>query len=260
MLQRHVYAHRLPDFAIVGAQKAGTRFLQQHLEGHPQIRFGKRLRFKYGALKFGNELHYFDRHYHRGTAWYRSHFAFSRWEQPPGGGWCFGEKSPAYLCHPQAPERVLETMPRAKFVVLLRDPVDRAYSQYRMRRRKGQEARSFAEVVEADLRAISAASPTSWARSVLSRDGVEWGSCLARGLYAPQLRNWLSLFPRSSLKVIFSETMFADPGPVFDEVLEFLDLSSWRPSAFVICSTCQILPSVMSSRQPGEPFISCWKP
>src|SRR5215208_8528317 len=115
----------LPDFLILGAQKAGTTALYAYLRWHPQITGPS---FK--------EVSFFDRHYARGERWYRAHLPMRRSS-------IVGEASPSYLFHPLAPERVAQMLPNARLVALLRNPVDRAFSHYQHEVALGREPLSF---------------------------------------------------------------------------------------------------------------------
>src|SRR5919108_6081357 len=86
----------LPDFVILGAQRAGSTTLYRALIAHPQVRRA--------LLK---EVHFFDLNYHRGLRWYRAHFPY----RSPGR--ITGEASPYYLYHPHAPKRVARDLPDA---------------------------------------------------------------------------------------------------------------------------------------------------
>jgi len=231
VIRRRLYFRGLPGFVIVGAQKAGTRFLQEHLEGHPNIRFGKPLGKKRGCWKLRNEIHYFDRHHDRGLEWYRSHFLKAPLEVLRNEGILFGEKTPCYLCEPKTPERMHRALPDVKLLVLLRNPVSRAYSQYRMTVRKAQEDRPFDEVVR---RERDRAGRESSEDQDPAGGGIDsWGNCIARGIYAPQIERWFRYFPRESFKIIQSEKMFECPQRIHRKVLAFLELPAWEPEVFV---------------------------
>jgi hypothetical protein len=219
-LKRSIYPGNLPEFVILGAQKAGTRFLQEHLESHPNIRIGSRVANQGGTWKLRNEIHYFDRHYDLGRRWYRSHFLKSPLEVLRNETILFGEKTADYLCGSDAPARLREVIPETKLIVLLRNPVDRAYSQFRMIRRKGRESRDFGEVVHAELEQLRAGV-------------VDWDACVARGIYAPQLERWFEHFPRERFLIIQSERMYERPRDAYQEVLSFLQLPDWDPGVFV---------------------------
>jgi Sulfotransferase domain len=215
----------LPDYIIIGAQKCGTTSLYRYLNEHPEI-----------AAAAGKEVHYFDWHYSRGTSWYRAHFptAFTRamFHARTGKHLITGEASPYYLFHPHAPSRIKALLPSIKLIVLLRDPVERAFSSYHHQVRAGRESLSFAEAVDQE--------PARLASDLqrLSRDQSYKGaahrrfSYVARGVYADQLDPWFRLFTRDQLLVIRSEDFFDDPATTVSEVLQFLGLSPARTTGY----------------------------
>lgn len=203
-------AHKrvLPDFIIIGAQRGGTTSLYRYLVEHPDI-----------GPAHCKEVHYFDRYYDRGMDWYLAHF-------PERGEYAVaGEASPYYLFHPQVPERIRADVPHAKFIALLRNPIDRAYSQYQMNLRKGNEPLSFEEAI--------AREPERLAASDDPRD-LSWRhhSYLSRGLYADQLRRWLEIFPREQFMIIQSEAFYAEPEQTLHRVQEFVGLPAHTPARF----------------------------
>jgi hypothetical protein len=105
---------RLPDFVIIGATKSATTWLSSNLSAHPRV------------FLPSPELHYFSRHYDKGEEWYRSHFADAR------DGQLIGEKSASYLPDAQTPHRLHRLLPKARLIAQLRNPIERAYSDYCM--------------------------------------------------------------------------------------------------------------------------------
>lgn len=202
------FARTLPDFLILGAQKAGTTALYSYLRRHPEI-----------GGPVWKEVSYFDRHYPRGTAWYRGQFPLRN------DGRIAGEASPGYLFHPLAPERVRETVPDAKLIVLLRDPVDRALSHYHHEVGLGREPLSFEEAIDAEP------GRTRGEEERLVREPGYFSHAwwdytyLARGRYAEQLERWLALFPGEQLLVLGSEDLAAEPARTYSRVLDFLGRS-----------------------------------
>src|SRR5689334_15880743 len=110
-----------PDFLVIGAKRGGTTTLFKALRGHPDVEP------IFPALERMKSPHYFDLEYHRGEAWYRSHFAtrrrLDRLAAERGVRPVTGEASPYYLFHPHAAERIAADVPDVKLVLLLRDPV-----------------------------------------------------------------------------------------------------------------------------------------
>jgi hypothetical protein len=206
----------LPDYLIIGASRSGTTFLHHALRQHPSI----------GAVR--GEPHYFDWNYEHGTEWYRWHFpAASIREQVVRrhGAFVVGEKSPNYLFDRWVPERVHRLLPEAKLIVLLRDPVARAVSNFHHeRRRRIEPSTSFAEVVEIELRQREAKRNGTWAGN---ERPIEY---LARGRYAEQLERWFARFEARQFHVIQSEKLFASPGDVVAGAQSFLGVDPVTPS------------------------------
>jgi hypothetical protein len=199
----------LPDFLILGAQKAGTTALYAYLRWHPAI-----------TGPSWKEVSFFDRHYGRGVAWYRGHFPL----RPDGRR--VGEASPGYLFHPLAPDRVRETVPEARLIVLLRDPVDRALSQYHHEVGLGRERLSFEDALAAeDERTRGEESRMIREPSYFSHAWWDY-TYVARGRYAEQLERWFEVFPREQLLVVATEELAADPQGAYGRVLEFLGAPS----------------------------------
>ncbi len=197
----------LPDFLILGAQKAGTTALYAYLRWHPRI-----------TGPSWKEVSYFDRHFARGARWYRGQFP----NRLRARGKLVGEASPSYLFHPQVPERVRALLPGARLVALLRDPVDRAFSQYQHEVALGRESLSFEDALaREDGRTRGEVERMVGDPRYFSR---EWWThtYFARGLYAEQLERWYAAFPREQLLVLATEEYAARPAETYAEVLRFL--------------------------------------
>ena len=197
----------LPDFLVLGAQKAGTTSLGVFLHAHPDVFWTPR-----------PELHFFDRDYDRGLSWYRSWFArrsaIEAHERQTGRPARVGEKTPSYVVLPDGPTRVAAALPGVKLVVSLRDPVSRAYSQWSMNMRTGRETLSFADALEAEPERLAAVDLRA---SVSGTPYLEHGYAM-RSRYAEQLERWLAHFERSQLYVYRSEDLYrgsatVDPAP-----------------------------------------------
>jgi hypothetical protein len=122
----------LPTFIIGGAMRAGTSSLNAYLREHPEI-----------SVSRPKEVHFFDQNYGQGLEWYRQHF-------PHRSGIAIGEATPDYLYHQKAPQRIAETLPQVRVLLMLRDPVDRAYSHYWHNRSVGKEQLPFEEALRVE--------------------------------------------------------------------------------------------------------------
>ena len=202
---------RLPDFLILGAQRGGTTTLYEFLARHPGVVPARE-----------KEVHYFDFQTSRGPGWYRAHFPL-RCRHPRR---LTGEASPFYLFHPRVPGRVHRRLPRARFLVLLRDPVERAHSHYRLQRRAGLEPlATFEEAIAAEPGRLRGEAERVRAEDDHYSYNFHHYSYLARGLYREQLTRWFEHFPRGRFLILRSEAMHADPTRFYGRVRDFLCLS-----------------------------------
>lgn len=210
----------VPDFIIIGAQKAGTTSLFGYLSEHPNI-----------APALAKEVHYFDYNYGRGEGWYRAHFptVWSRWR---GEFRLTGEASPYYLFYPHAAWRAHQLAPRAKLLVLLRNPVERAYSHYHHQVRFGVEPLTFEQAIEQEPARLVGEYEEILADPEYYSFNYQNYSYLARGMYANQLSQWFKYFPREQFLILPSEPFYANPGETFARVLDFLKLPHWKPEQY----------------------------
>jgi hypothetical protein len=200
-----------PDFVIIGAQRAGTTSLTQWLYSHPQVEPART-----------REVHYFDLNYDRGLRWYRSNFPIRH------DGQFTGESTPYMLFHPLAPERAARDLPdTTRFIVMLRDPVERAISQYWLNRRRRHETESFRTAVETEAERL--AGQEEIVRAGQRSDRYQRFSYASRGQYAEQLVRWFDHVGRDRVLVVQSEDMF-ESRETGDGILSWLGLGpSERP-------------------------------
>jgi hypothetical protein len=196
----------LPHFLVLGTQKGGTTTLQELLAGHPAV-----------FLPACKEVHYFSLHADRGVDWYRARFAAARLGQRRG------EITPYYLFHPHAPARIRALLPRARLVALLRDPVERALSQYFHAWRHGFETLPLEQALAAEPARLAGAEEALRAPGGQHLSHQKH-SYLSRGRYTEQLRRYEALFPAEQLLVLRSEDLFADPEPTWRRIQAFLGL------------------------------------
>jgi hypothetical protein len=212
----------LPDFVIIGAAKAGTTSLYGWLGEHPYV-----------APATQKEVHYFDYNYYRGEDWYRAHFPPEReraaFASEHGRPFLTGEASPPYITHDWAPRRLARLLPNAKLLVTLRNPVDRAYSQFQMSRREGEEPlECFGDAIDAEAQRLA----PELARAQVDHRYNSWPigcwSYLLRGRYAEQLQRWFALFRREQFDIMTLEQLASEPQQRLDAVHEFLGLPPHR--------------------------------
>ncbi len=208
----------LPSFVIVGGQRCGTNSLYEYLVDHPAI----------GRAMPGQEVHYFDVAFDRGLDWYRGHFPTRVWMRAAraraGAEPLAGESSPYYMFHPLAMQRIASTLPDARILVLLRNPVDRAISHFHHERSRGHEPLELSEAIEREPERLDGEAERIVRDPAYHSFRHQHFSYVARGRYADQLSRISEVFPADRVLVVVSERMFSEPETVHVEVQEFLGL------------------------------------
>lgn len=198
----------LPDFIIIGAQKAGTSSLYHYLCDHPRILKARR-----------KEIHYFDLNFDKGINWYKSFFPKADFLLENKS--LTGEASPFYLFHPEVTSRLKAIDKQIKFIVLLRDPVDRAYSHYYHNFKKKKETRTAHE-------ALSPSNVIPGDSAYTHIKDYRRFSYLERGLYTEQLKRWFTFFPRDRFIIKKSESFYESSNDTLTDIFRFLDLPDYR--------------------------------
>lgn len=213
----------LPNFLVIGAKKAGTTALYDYVTQHPRVLPG---------LK--KEISFFNGYYGRGQFWYRSFFptVFSHLSMrlKEGGPFLTGEATPDYLWRGDCAGRVKALVPKVKLVAILRNPVDRAFSQYNHNRRGGLEDLSFEAAVDGEAERISTEELQGPRPD--QRPHFMHHSYKQRGIYVDRLSKWLEVIPREQLLVVKTEDMYQEPEAILRRVFEFLDLPYHEPREF----------------------------
>lgn len=215
-----------PGFLMIGVSRCGTTSMFEALAAHPQV--------VHPARRKG--VYYFDLNYYRGPDWYRGHFPLTRAARRRAAQ--FGEPvafeaSGYYIYHPFALGRVARDLPSIKLLVMLRDPVARAYSAYKHESAGGFEhVNSFEEALR--LEDDRLAGETERMRLDPRYEGFSHRhhSYRHRGHYAEQLERVFALFPRSQVHIVESEAYFTRPRQEYQRVLAFLGLRAFEPPAF----------------------------
>ncbi len=210
-LKRKLTKGRLPDFIIIGAVKAGTSSLWKNLKQHPDIQMASKFLNRPGKneIERRKEVNFFtfDYRWYRGKTWYASMFDDNEKLQ--------GEASPKYfhsqICH----QRMHETVPGAKLILLLRDPVKRAFSEFNhmVERKKlygGEKipTENFSEFLD----------------MAFCRGDEKAFALIKRGFYIDQIESLLKYYPRNQLLVLISEQMNQNPQEAYDRVFDFLQV------------------------------------
>jgi len=211
----------LPNFLIIGAAKCGTTSLYDYLVQHPCIFSASR-----------KEIGFFDDYFNMGLFWYRTHFptSFKKFLKKLTGKQNFltGEASANYLFHPHAAKRIFNTIPSVKLIVLLRNPVDRAYSFYNMQVKKGLEKLSFEEAIKSEEKRLEGEKEKILQNENYYSYNYAIYSYLARGIYVDQLKDWMKFFPNNQFLILHAKDLQMEPFKTINIVFEFLGLPHYE--------------------------------
>src|SRR4029077_6328745 len=190
------------DFVIGGTQKGGTSALDSFLRQHPEICMPTTRK----------ELHFFDREEEdRDYKKYHRNFKPKKKQHR-----VVGEASPIYMYWETAPYRIWKYNPKMKWILALRNPVERAFSAWNMETKRGTEKLPFAEAIEKEPERRRTALPLQ--HRVFSY--------VDRGFYAHQVRRLFNIFGEDNLLILLTEELRADHKNSLRKIFEFLKLES----------------------------------
>lgn len=193
------------DFLIVGAQKSGSTALDQYLRGHSQVEMAKR-----------KEVHFFD-----DESIFTSTVDYSRyhnWFENKSNKTKKGEATPIYMYWHEAPKRIWEYNPKMKLIVILRNPIDRAFSHWNMARYNNMDTLPFSEAIRTE---------TERYQKDLSQEH-RWLSYIDRGFYTKQLKNLWQYFPKNQTLILKYESLKFELSNTLYKVSEFLDIEEFE--------------------------------
>jgi len=211
------HLHTLPDFLIIGAAKSGTSSMYEYLMQYPCV-----------GRSLTKQIHFFDRYFDRGISWYKVCFPFiweKFWQEKiRGKKFLTGEATPHYMTHPLAAERAHRVVPNAKIIVMLRNPIDRAYSHYNMEKANKNEELSFEAAIEKEPERIRGEFEEMLNNKNNSGRNYPHRAYLKSGEYLEQIKIWRELYPKENFIFIKSEELSKNPSFVYNDVLKFLGL------------------------------------
>ena len=207
-----------PHFLGIGTQKGGTSTLYWVLRNHPEI-----------FLPEPKELQYFTLNSKEPVDWYSAFFSEAK------AGQLRAEITPYYVYHPAVPERIYHLNPSMRMILLLRDPVERALSQYFHAKRKGFEELSIEKAFSAEASRLAGSMEV-----VMRLGGVDYShqkhSYVSRSRYDQQIMRYLNYFKPVQLLILRSEDLFEQPNLALDKIKKFLDISPFPAVNELVCA------------------------
>lgn len=219
------FLHVLPNFLIIGFPKCGTTSLFSYLLEHPYV-----------YSPSGKEIDYFDRLYSRGTNWYKAQFPsimhkfFAK--NLNKTDFVTGEATPRYILHPHAAIRIKKILPESKFIILLRNPIERAFSHYNMNYQNGYEYLTFEEAIKQEKNRIKG----RYEKMQKNENYYSWDydlfAYLEQGVYVDKVKRWMDIFQRKQFLILSSEEFLKNSQITYHKVLQFLELPKWEPEQY----------------------------
>ncbi|KAB1192752.1 hypothetical protein GJR96_04570 [Haloferax sp. MBLA0076] len=183
---------RLPNFLHIGAQKAGSTWIHFALKEHPEI-----------FMPDNDNVGFFDTYYHRGDNWYQKQF------DEYDGEKVIGEESPGYIKHPLAPQRAADLIPDAKIVLCVRNPMDRAYSQWWHAQKNWTN------------------TPFEYTMNYHAANSA----IIVPGFYDYHISRWEEYYPSDQIKIVFFDDFTSDNKSFIQDIYGFLDVDDkYSPS------------------------------
>lgn len=202
----------LPNFIIVGTVRSGTTSLYYNICEHPSV-----------VSAAYDEIGFFDSNYHLGLNWYRSMFPTEnemKELREKTGMSITGEDTPFYFWKKEVVDRIYDILPKVKIIVIFRNPVDRAYSNYNLGIRSKTETLTFEDAVDEEIKFLDEHS---------FRDSIDRRrSYLSKGIYEKQVKLWFDIFPKEQIHILSTEKMNQNPQDTLQKIFEFLNLPKYN--------------------------------
>lgn len=215
-----------PSFVLAGAQRCGTTSLFRALLDHPAIQ---------GPVHHKG-VNYFDVNYDEGWGWYRAHFPLRSFAalrtRRAGEDAVTFDASGYYAYHPYAPERLAGDLPDAKVIVMVRDPVERAFSAYRHEFARGYETESFDDALALEDERVEPELEKMALDPGYASFSHRHHSYRRRGHYAEQVSRFIDGLGRDHVLVVESDDFFKAPEQEYRRIVEFLGLRPHQPAQF----------------------------
>ena len=207
----------LPDFIIIGSMKCGTTSLYYDMCEHPCASAAAR-----------DEIGFFDSNFHLGLNWYRSMFPTKGQIEDikhKEGVAITGEDTPFYFWNPIAAKRIQKILPNIKLIIILRNPIDRAYSEYQDLVSRESNSPSFETFIENEIN-------TRKKGIIITEENFEIfnqnDSYLLKGIYVDQLKIWTKLFPKEQIFTLSTESLNSEPTASMESVFQYLNLPDYK--------------------------------
>ena len=218
----------LPDFIIIGSGRAGTTALYTYLIQHPSI---------FSASTENNEsvadLHFFEYMISDKISWYKSHFPtkFTKnyYKFKSKNNFVTGEYTSTYMYNKNVPKRISKLLPNVKLIIILRNPVDKAYSTYSQQYSFNEFSSSFEETIHAEFKRMELCKlqPELYTKNP-DFDSNVITNIIRHGIYSEYLEKWIKFFPKDQILIIDSDDLKNSTQETVNQVFNFLNVFPYK--------------------------------
>lgn len=204
--------NRIVDFIIVGAQRSGTTSLSLNISKHPDIFINNNKDPKI------SEVHFFDINWKKGVSWYKKELKFNKNKNK-----VIGEKTPNLAYLSQTHSYMQSINPFLKLIFIIRNPVERAYSNWKLNIKNGSEKMPFTKAISYELKYLKNQNKTFH---------TSFKHYISKGFYYEQLKNLLKWFPKDNILVLISEKVKLNMNKEYNKVFNFLNLKELQNNKY----------------------------
>ena len=204
----------IPNFIVIGVKRCGTTTLYEQLSEHPCI-----------EKSAHDNLGFFNNNFELGMNWYKSHFVtnFRKKEiERKYGKFATYDVTSSYIQKKKTAQNIFKTLPNVKLILILRNPTDRAYSEYNQNIIDENESRDFTELIKQEINEIQN----------MENGNLEFSSdkinLVKKGIYEKQISPWLEIFPRKQILIISTEEFGEKTTETYDKIFRFLELPEYK--------------------------------
>ena len=220
LLKRHYYAitgpnRVLPDFLIIGAKRCGTTSLFSHLPEHPSI-----------AESHHDNIGFFNDNFHLGVNWYKSFFptiGYKKKIEKEYGKFLAFDVTTRYMENKSTADNIKKVKPGIKIIVMLRNPIDRAYSQFNVSVKEKTEEINFDEAITEEMERLKVEILDDNRQTLLKFPKNE-RHYIKKSLYSMQLRPWFDIFPKKNILVLSTEEFRENEEEIYTQIFNFLNI------------------------------------
>ena len=202
----------IPNFIVIGVKRCGTTTLYEQLSEHPCIEKSSH-----------DNLGFFNNNFELGINWYKSHFVTNlrkREIERKYGQFATYDVTSSYIQKKKTAENIFKTLPNVKLIIILRNPTDRAYSEYNQNIIDENESREFIDLIKQEIKEIQ------------NMENIEFSSdkinLVKKGMYEKQISPWLEIFDRKQILFITTEEFGEKTTETYDKIFRFLELPEYK--------------------------------